>query len=165
MPAVLVPKPALVIPALESLHSRAFRSLTIRLQPAGGQRTAMPSKKARQRGELRLLKNPLRESASVHTATFLRGENAAVSGLGALPLKPRQEAVPPAPPFFSNLSSPARRAFRLSKNSFGGVVRGAAAPLTIFVLTGFAGRAGVFGVAENITGSFWRKSLPPGELF
>ena len=53
---------------------------------------------------------------------------------------------------------------RLSKNSFGGVVRGAAAPLTIFVSTGFAGRAGRFRLRRKHYRQFLAKKIAAGEL-
>ena len=54
---------------------------------------------------------------------------------------------------------------RLSKHPFGGVVRGAAAPLTIFVSTGFAGRAGSLRLWRKQHRQYLAKKIAAGELF
>ena len=50
----------------------------------------------------RALTNTGMDAAPTNIAALVRGKSAVAQGLGALPLNPWQEAVPPAPPVFQH---------------------------------------------------------------
>ena len=53
-------------------------------------------------GRVRALRNTGMDAAPANNAALVRGKRGVAQGLGALPLKPWQEAVPPAPPVFQH---------------------------------------------------------------